>query len=85
MDLRNATRKLSQRGALKLHQVQAEKRSNNLNTNFDLRNLNIDDLELDIENIEITPVIDLSDFSDAQDLPETGASVSYKSCSKANE
>ncbi len=56
-----------------------------MNTNFDLRNLNIDDLDLDIENIEITPVIDLSDFSDAQDLPETGASVSYKSCSHAQE
>jgi len=51
---------------------------------FDLNNLTIEDLELDIENIEITPVVDLSDFSDAQDLPETGASISYKSCSIAS-
>jgi hypothetical protein len=56
-----------------------------MNNKFDLNSLNLDDLELDIENIEITPVVDLSDFSDAQDLPETGASVGYKSCSKAAE
>jgi hypothetical protein len=54
-----------------------------MNNKFDLNSLNLDDLELDIENIEITPVVDLSDFSDAQDLPETGASVGYKSCSNA--
>jgi hypothetical protein len=48
---------------------------------FNLQNLNIEDLALDIESIEITPAIDLSDFSDAQDLPETGASVGYNSCS----
>ncbi len=40
-----------------------------------------DEQELDIETIEITPAVDLSDFSDAQDLPETGASVGYNSCS----
>jgi hypothetical protein len=44
-------------------------------------NLSIEDLELDVEMIEITPAIDLSDFSDAQDLPETGASIGYNSCS----
>jgi hypothetical protein len=49
--------------------------------NFNLKNLNLEDLELDVETIEITPAIDLSDFSDAQDLPETGASVGYNSCS----
>ncbi len=49
--------------------------------NFTLKNLNIEDLELDVETIEITPAVDLSDFSDAQDLPETGASVGYNSCS----
>jgi hypothetical protein len=58
-------------------------RNNIMEKNFSLQNLNIEDLELDVEDIEITPVIDLSDFSDAQDLPETGASVGYKSCSKA--
>jgi len=40
-----------------------------------------DEQELDVETIEITPAVDLSDFSDAQDLPETGASVGYNSCS----
>jgi hypothetical protein len=44
-------------------------------------NLNIEDLELDVEMIDITPSIDLSDFSDAQDLPETGASIGSNSCS----
>jgi len=42
-----------------------------------------DEQELDVETIEITPAVDLSDFSDAQDLPETGASVGYNSCSHA--
>lgn len=49
--------------------------------NFNLQNLNIEDLELDVEMIEITPAVDLSDFSDAQDLPETGASIGSNSCS----
>lgn len=43
--------------------------------------LSIEDLELDVETIDITPAIDLSDFSDAQDLPETGASIGSNSCS----
>lgn len=43
-----------------------------------------DEQELDVETIEITPAVDLSDFSDAQDLPETGASVGYNSCSHAS-
>lgn len=46
-----------------------------------LQNLNLDELEFDIETIEITPSVDLSDYSDALDLPETGASVGYNSCS----
>ena len=49
--------------------------------NFTLQNLTLEDLELDVETIEITPAIDLSDFSDAQDLPETGASIGSNSCS----
>ncbi len=50
---------------------------------LDLQSLDFDDLELDVETIEITPVIDLSDFTDAQDLAETGASIGKFSCSYA--
>lgn len=54
-----------------------------MTNNFILDNSILNELDLDVEMIEITPAVDLSDFSDAQDLPETGASVGYNSCSHA--
>ena len=45
--------------------------------------------DLEEVQIEITPVVELSEVSDAQDLPETGASIGQTGCcsyrsSKAN-
>jgi hypothetical protein len=36
--------------------------------------------DLEEETIEITPAVELSDLSDAQDIPEMGASQGWNSC-----
>lgn len=61
---------------------------NNERQNLDIVN-NINILDLDEELIEITPVTNYSELSDAQDLPETSASIGQTGCcsyrsSKAN-